>query len=358
VHIDAVEFVDFRSYQSLLFTPTASLNILTGPNAQGKTNLLEGLAVLAVGRSFRGAKPAEMVRWGVECGHVTGKISRGDSARSVRRVLAPREDGLCTMTGEGCPWSRAVPFTWTDLAIVTGAPQARRNFLDGFVVKVYPSYASTLRRYRQVLSRRNHLLQTGAAGRLDPWNEQLVALGLEIIARRRQAAAALCAEVARLYPVLSGCGDIAIGYRSGMGERPTAAEFHEALRARRGEELRRGQTLVGPHRDDVSIELNGRDLRTFGSRGQQRLTTLILRLAEVRPVEEAVGSTPVLLMDDPLSELDPAVQDRLLEHLACSGQVFITTADAVLPEVDGARWWHIRGGAVEDGERLLLQGAA
>ena len=358
MYIDAAEFVDFRSYKSLLFAPTTSLNILTGPNAQGKTNLLEGLGMLAVGRSFRGAKPGEMVRWGIERGCVSGKISRGESTRSLRRVLAPREDGLCTVTGEGCAWARAVPFAWTDLATVTGPPQARRNFLDGFVVKIYPSYASTHRRYRQVLARRNHLLQTGGGGRLDPWNDQLVELGLEIVERRRLAAISLGAEVARLYPVLSGQGQIELGYRSGLGEQPTAAEFHEALRARRMEELRRGQTLVGPHRDDLSITLNGRDLRTFGSRGQQRLTALILRLAEVRPVEDAVGSTPILLLDDPLSELDPVVQDHLLEHLARGGQVFLTTADAVLPEVGRAQWWHVHGGSVQVGEHALLRGAA
>jgi DNA replication and repair protein RecF len=203
-------------------------------------------------------------------------------------------------------------------------------------------------------------LQTGGAARLDPWNEQLVELGLEIVARRQQAAISLRVEVARLYPTLSGRGevDIEIAYRSGLGEHPTAAAFHEALRARRPEELRRGQTLVGPHRDDLSIALNGRELRMFGSRGQQRLTALILRLAEVRPVEGAVGSAPILLLDDPLSELDPEVQDRLLDHLASGGQVFLTTADALSTTFGRARWWHVRGGTVEDSDRALLKGAA
>ena len=198
MHIDAVEFVDFRSYQSLLFAPTTSLNILTGPNAQGKTNLLEGLGVLTVGRSWRGARAGGVGGGGVEGGWVSGRIGGSGAARSRRRGLAPREDGLCTMTGEGCAWARAVPFAWTDLAIVTGPPQARRNFLDGFVVKVYPSYASTHRRYRQVMARRNHLLQTGGGGGLEPWNDQLVELGLEIVERRRLAARSLGAEVARL----------------------------------------------------------------------------------------------------------------------------------------------------------------
>ena len=362
MHIEAVEFVDFRSYQSLLFTPAPSLNILTGPNAQGKTNLLEGLAVLAVGRSFRGAKPVEMARWGVERATVSGEVSRHDSPRVIRRVLAPREDGIWTLGGEGCEWARAIPFGWADLGIVNGAPQARRNFLDGFVAKLYPSYASTHRRYRQVLARRNHLLQIGAgglgSGSLDPWNEQLVELGIEMVSRRRHGALALSAEVARLYPVLGGSGEIEIAYRSGLGDTATAASFHEALRARLGEEIRRAQTLVGPHRDDLRVAVNGRDLRVFGSRGQQRLMALTLRLAEAAPVEEAVGTAPVLLLDDALSELDPSVQGRVLDHISRVGQVFLTTAEASLPEAGRAHWWEVRAGAVKDTSLATLRGAA
>ncbi|MGH7315591.1 MAG: DNA replication/repair protein RecF, partial [Candidatus Rokuibacteriota bacterium] len=118
------------------------------------------------------------------------------------------------------------------------------------------------------------------------------------------------------------------------------------------------QTLVGPHRDDLLIEVDGRDLRLYGSRGQQRLLALTLRLAEVGPVARAVGSAPVLLLDDALSELDPEVQARVLEHVSAAGQVFLTTADATLPETRRATWWDVRGGRVNDPILSAVRGAA
>ena len=362
MQIEEVDFVDFRSYQRLLFTPTPSLNILTGANAQGKTNLLEGLAVFAVGRSFRGAKVAEMARWGAPRAMVTGAISRNDSPRVLRRVLAPREDGVWAMAGDSCTWARMIPFGWSDVAIIDGPPQARRNFLDGFVAKLYPSYGSTYRRYRHILARRNHLLQTAETARvptrLDPWNAQLIDTGLEVMTRRRQALAALAREVGVLFPLLGGWGEITVEYVSSLGAEPTAERFTAKLEARYRDEIRRGQTLVGPHRDDVAIGLDGRDLRMFGSRGQQRLMALTLRLAEAGPVAQAVGSSPVLLLDDALSELDPAVQGRVLTHIAQQGQVFLTTAESALPDVGDARWWEVQGGRVSDARVAVLGGAA
>ena len=278
-------------------------------------------------------------------------------------MLAPREDATWTLTGDACRWARAIPFGWMDLAIANGGPQGRRNFIDGFVAKLYPAYAATYQRYRQVLKRRNHVLQRGGeggrlAGRLDPWSEQLVEIGLEIMVRRRQAVGLLQQEVTRLYPVLGGRGVAEIEYCSALGAAPTPQSFRDALAARLGEESRRGQTLVGPHRDDLLLGVDGRDLRVFGSRGQQRLLALTLRLAEAGPVAEAVGSPPVLLLDDALSELDPGVQRRVIDHLARAGQVFLTTADESATDVVDARWWEVSGGRVSGAALAALRGAA
>ena len=251
------------------------------------------------------------------------------------------------MTGEGCPWARAIPFGWQDLAILTGGPQARRNFLDGFAAKVQPAHAAAHARYRQILGRRNYLLQRGQCEHLHPWNEQLAKTGVEILARRRQAVDTLEGEVARLYPELAGSNQrVRLEYRSALGPATTEGEFLEALAARREDEMRRRLTLVGPHRDDLVVELDGHDMRSFGSRGQQRLLVLALRLAEAGPVEAAVGSPAVLLLDDALSELDPDVQGRVLRHAARSGQVFLTTAEPGLSEGSGAAWWDVNGGVV------------
>ena len=138
--IQWITIAEFRNYRSLSFHPDPGLNVLSGPNAQGKTNLLEAMGVLLVGRSFRGAKAVDLPRWGAAGVSLSGAVARGDVAREIRRGVAQREDGGWAVTGEGCPWARAIPFGWQDLAILTGGPQARRNFLDGFAAKVQPAH--------------------------------------------------------------------------------------------------------------------------------------------------------------------------------------------------------------------------
>ena len=363
MEIDRVELSDFRNYRTLSLTPAPHLNVFAGPNAQGKTNLLEGLGVLLVGRSFRGAKAVDMLAWGATGAFVGGEIRRGDTVRAVRRAVVQREDGRWGVGGEGCPWARAIGFGWQDLAILTEGPQARRNFIDGFAGKLYAAHLNRLGRYRQILARRNHLLQSGLAegalrNVLAPWNEQLARVGVELAGRRRAAVEALEVEARGLYPTLAGTGAVSLQYGEALGAAAGEPEFLAALDARFLEEARRGQTMVGPHRDDLLIEVDGRDLRLYGSRGQQRLMALTLRLAEAGPVARAVGSAPVLLLDDALSELDPEVQARVLEHVAAAGQVFLTTADAALPEIRRVSWWDVRGGRVTEPRLSTVRGAA
>ena len=363
MQIDRVELSDFRNYRSLSLTPAPLLNVLTGPNAQGKTNLLEALGVLLLGRSFRGAKAADMLGWNATSAFVGGEIRRGDTVRAVRRAVEQREDGSWGIGGEGCSWARAIGFGWQDLAILTEGPQARRNFLDGFAGKLYAAHLRALGRYRQIVARRNHLLQSGLVGSalrsaLAPWSEQLARVGLELVARRRSALEALQEEARTLYPTLAGSGDVTIRYCGGLPAEAGEADVLAALDAHFLEETRRGQTVIGPHRDDLLIEVDERDLRLYGSRGHQRLMALALRLAEAGPVERAIGSAPVLLLDDALSELDPQVQARVLEHVAEAGQVFLTTADPALPEARRATWWEVREGEVTDPTLSAVRGAA
>jgi DNA replication and repair protein RecF len=363
LQIDRVELSDFRNYRSLSLNPAPHLNVVTGLNAQGKTNLLEALGVLLLGRSFRGAKAAEMLGWDAVSAFVGGEIRRGDTVRAVRRAVVRRDDGSWGIGGEGCSWARAIGFGWQDLAILTEGPQARRNFIDGFAGKLYAAHLSGVGRYRQIVARRNHLLQSGLVGSalreaLAPWSQQLARVGLELVARRRSALGALQEEARALYPTLAGAGAVDLRYCGSIPAHATEGDVLAALDACFVEETRRGQTVVGPHRDDLLIEVDGRDLRLYGSRGQQRLMALALRLAEAGPVARAVGSAPVLLLDDALSELDPTVQARVLEHVAGAGQVFLTTAEAALPEVPRAAWWEVRGGGVTDPTLGTVRGAA
>jgi DNA replication and repair protein RecF len=346
VHIGCVQLLDFRNYRTLSYRPSARLNLLTGRNAQGKTNLLEAIGVLLTGRSFRTGRLAELPHWGSEVAALGGELQRRDGSRSIRRTLQRRENGTWHASGESCPWARVIAFGWQDLAIVHGGPSARRTFVDGFAARLYPGHLPALLRYRRLLEQRNRVLQLRApADRLAPWDEQVATVGMELIDRRRRAVAALQTELARVYPAISGERQkVQLAYRSVVGEATEPAALVAALERARPVELRRGQTLVGPHRDDLAIELDGVDARAYGSRGQQRLLALALRLAEVLPVTEAAGTAPVLLLDDALSELDPGARDNVLREAHAAEQVFLTSPEPLA--VSGAARWIVEGGGI------------
>ena len=337
---------DFRNYRSLSYRPSARLNVLSGRNAQGKTNLLEGLGVLLTGRSFRTSRLGELPSWETAASTLSGELIHTEGTRSVRRTIQRLEDGTWQSAGDVCPWARVIVFGWQDLGILNGPPAARRNFIDGFAARLYAGHLPALLRYRQILARRNRLLQTSdAESRLAPWDEQLAAIGMELIDRRRRAVAALSTELARVYPALAGTRrKVQVAYRTSLGEATEPAALLAALERRRAEELRRRLTLAGPHRDDLAIELDGTDVRAFGSRGEQRLLALALRLAEVLPVTEAAGTPPVLLLDDALSELDAVVGANVLHEIQSAEQVFLTSPEPLA--VNGAARWIVDAGEV------------
>src|SRR5260370_31672356 len=172
--------------------------------------------------------------WDATSALVGGEIRRGDTVRVVRRAVVQREDGSWGIGGEGCPWARAIGFGWQDLAILTEGPQTRRHFIDGFAGKLYAAHLSGLARYRQVLARRNHLLQSGMVGSalrgaLTPWSEQLARVGLELVARRRSALEALQDEAPPLSPTLAGSGSVTPRYCGGLATDATQAELPAAL---------------------------------------------------------------------------------------------------------------------------------
>jgi DNA replication and repair protein RecF len=346
VQIGCLGLRDFRNYHALSYHPAGRLNVLSGRNAQGKTNLLEAVGVLLTGRSFRTSRLGELPAWGAQAALLTGDLIHTEGTRTVRRALRRLEDGTWQCAGDGAPWARVIVFGWQDLAILNGVPAARRNFIDGFAGRLYPGHVPALLRYRQIVARRNRLLQARTMeNRLAPWDEQLATTGMELIDRRRRAVAALQTELARVYPALAGGRQkVEVAYRTALGEATEPAALLEALERRRADELRRRITLVGPHRDDLAIELDGVDARAFGSRGQQRLLALALRLAEVLPVTEAAGTAPVLLLDDALSELDPLVRDNVVREIQAAEQVFLTSPDDVL--VSGAARWIVESGGI------------
>jgi DNA replication and repair protein RecF len=289
---------------------------------------------------------AELPVWGADAAVLSGELQRAEGTRAVRRTVQRQANGNWQASGESCSWARVIVFGWQDLSILHGAPVARRMFIDGFAARLYAGHLAALLRYRRLIGQRNRLLQSRATSeRLAPWDEQLATVGMELIDRRRRAVAALQTELARVYPAISGTpAKVQVGYRCIVGERTEPAALVEALEQARPVELRRGLTLVGPHRDDLTLELDGVDARAFGSRGQQRLLALALRVAEVLPVSEAAGTAPVLLLDDALSELDSGVRDNVLHEIQSAEQVFLTSPEPLA--VSGAARWVVDGGGI------------
>ena len=270
MQIEWVQLVDFRSYRTLSLTPAPHLNVLTGPTLRARRISSRGSVSSLLGRSFRGAKAGDMARLGR--GRAPSWAARSAAARRAAPFAARSRLARTArwgVSGEGCAWARAMPFGWQDLAIVNGAPQARRNFIDGFAGKLYRGApAARSAGIARSLARRNHLLQSGMPGgtrrqRLEPWNEQLAAArpgagGAAAGRRSRRSSAEVRAPVSDAWPVRAQV-ELAVPVgRSGERRRPQRSG---GPRARLGEEVRRGQTLVGPHRDDLAIAVDGRDLR-------------------------------------------------------------------------------------------------
>jgi DNA replication and repair protein RecF len=361
VHVRWLELAGFRSYPSLSFAPEPGLNALVGRNGQGKTALLESLSVLLTGRSFRTTRLAECIAWDAgERALVAGEVVEGGAVRRVRLELVA-EGARGELRGELCPWARAVTFTAEDLGLVAGPPPLRRAYLDGAAAKLWPAHAAVCRRYRLVLQQRARLLgdlgpRADRDRLLAPWDEQVAGLGAEIIHRRLEALAVLAAEAGGIHRALApAAGAVEFRYtpatEPGVGPGQTRERLLHALGAARAAEVRRGHTLVGPHRDELVVRLGRADARTAASRGEQRVLALTLRLAEAAAVRRQLGVVPVFLLDDLLSELDGGTRERVLRWLGGLGQALFSATDAVLEAAGAGTVWEVRGGEVRESVR-------
>jgi DNA replication and repair protein RecF len=359
VHVRWIELVGFRGYTSLTFAPEPGLNVLVGKNGQGKTSLLEALHVLLTGRSFRTAKLADCLGWDAGSrATVAGELVAGSRMRAVRLELSAREGGV-EVRGTLCPWAGAVSFAASDLALLAGGPHLRRAYLDGATARLVPAHAEASRRYRLVLQQRTRLLGD-LVGRPDgerllaPWDEQLATLGSEILHRRLETLAFLAEAVREIQLALApDTAGATLAYEASVapaGEREgTRQALLEALVEARAGDLRRGLTRRGPHRDDVAVRLGRADARTAASRGEQRLLALALRLAVALVARRRSGDTPVLLLDDVLSELDRDVGGRVLGWLEGQGQVVYTATDAQPAARDAGAIWQVDAGRLVPG---------
>jgi DNA replication and repair protein RecF len=392
VRLIRLSLTDFRNYHRLELDLPAGPVLFVGENAQGKTNLLEAVYLLATTRSLRASSEIELVRREAQddplvAARVTGVAQRsvdrvevdvtigrrpapggGAEANGVHATKRLRVNGIPQRAASVIGQITAVFFTSVDIDLITGPPAGRRRYLDITLSQVDHAYLRALQRYGRILQQRNSLLRQideGRAGpdQLAPWDEELVTYGATIVLRRMEALNALSEQAARYHARLSGDREaLSLIYQPRLGNdangaivAPGDAEalracFQEALAARRRKEIAAGVSLIGPHRDDIRFELDGQPAATFGSRAQQRTVALALRLAEGELLRARSGDAPVLLLDDILSELDERRRAAVLETVATAEQALITTADLDRfggGFLSGATIYSVNGGQVE-----------
>ena len=370
--LSSLELTEFRSYSSLHLPLDRRGLTLVGRNASGKSTVLEAISMLSTMRSPRAGSDREVISWdsGADLGvdpyaRLVGRAETIDGPLTVELGLqvGPAGEGALrkqikvnqrpTRAVDAVGYLRSVLFTPDDVDLVSGPPSGRRRFLDILLSQHDRSYVRSLSSYARVLEQRNSLLRQlskarvssgGVAGQLQFWDEQLIEHGAAVVARRRSAIARLGKAVTQYGARFDAGGPLSITYEANLGasflsategiddtahlEAVARRDFGQELARRRDDELRRGVSLVGSHRDDIAITLHGRSLATYGSRGQQRTAVVALKLAQADLLGLAEGDPPLVLLDDVTSELDPTHRDTLLGIVDMSGaQILLTTAD-------------------------------
>jgi len=361
--LKSLEVQDFRNLRGSLVA-ASDLNILVGDNGQGKTNWLEAIHILSTTKSFKTAKPPEAIRFGEQLAIVKGLVQQSEEITHELQVALQPNSRILTINGNKETLSdylgelQSVVFNSDAVDIVRGHPDSRRRFLDDAIESLHPPFAQTFTDYGRVIKQKNSLLQTARENDLPigkltemlaPWNQQLVALAtrihrgrVRIVERLNDVLAARLFESemisVRHVSSLEGKGDLA-NYEALIAER---------LNLRVQAETLAGRSLIGPHRDDLEIFLDGRDLRKFGSAGQQRSAVLVIQLASLEVHKSSRGEYPLFLLDDLDAELDYRRVGQLLEYLQQKAQTFVTTSKESFTEKFGrnAAVFHIRNGEV------------
>lgn len=401
MYLKHLSLTNFRNYTRLEMDLPARISLLQGANAQGKTNFLEAIYYLATTRSPLASADRQLISWAADeevipYARLEGLYTRGGEDHTLEMILVKErrpEDGLAAVVFrrqirlDGVNRRaldivgklNVVLFLPEDVNLVSGSPEERRHFLDVALCQIDPLYCASLSRYNRVVTQRNALLHQVREGQanadqLEYWDEQLTRVGAYVLSRRLWATEELNVQVSEIHPSLTGGQErLVLLYRASIAKRPTrevllaadrpeggnmpdelaeprlAEAFRRALKEARREEVARGVTIVGPHRDDLTLLVNGIDMTTYGSRGQQRTVALALKLAEVGLMHRQAGEMPILLLDDVISELDRQRGEFLLKWVSQAQQVLITTTDLRYYAPDflaSVVLWRVVGGTI------------
>lgn len=322
--IKSIELSNFRNYESLDLNFDYGTNILYGNNAQGKTNILEAVSVSGTTRSHKGSKDKEMIRFGEEEAHIKTVVNKKDMDYQIDvHMKKNKTKGIAV---NKVPLKKAselfgilniVFFSPEDLNIIKNGPSERRRFLDSELCQLDKIYLSDLAKYNKILNQRNKLLKDmvfrpDLKETLPIWDAQLIDYGKRIIKRRKSFVDELNEIVFDIHKQISGeKEELVLKYEPNIDD----AFFHDELNRAKERDMRFCQTSVGPHRDDMQFSVFDVDIRKYGSQGQQRTSALSLKLAEIELVKRNINETPILLLDDVLSELDSSRQNYLLNSI-------------------------------------------
>lgn len=363
MRVDWLSLVDFRSYPKLDWAPDADVNLLIGPNGAGKTNLLESIAYLASLKSFRSAPDTALIADEAESAVLRSSLV-GEGRERLIEIEIPRRGSRRTQvdktrlrrTSDLLGVLRVIAFLPDDLDLVKRGPAQRRDLLDDIAVQLWPAAHLDQSEYERALRQRNAFLKQGDRddSTLAVWDSRLCQAGGRVLARRSRAVETLAPLLSEAYAeVANQRVDAAFTYSSswaGELDQASAADFGsriaEALEQSRRTDYERRMTTVGPHRDEPGFSIDGHEARTHGSQGEQRTMALAVKLAAHRAVAESVGETPVLLLDDVFSELDPDRSEALARALPDATQTIITSARPEDVPISGTVW-QVRDGGVE-----------
>ena len=332
--IKYLELSDYRNYDDLHIDLSPKTNILFGDNAQGKTNIIESVYMMGTTKSHRGNKDSEIIAFNKDYGVIRALFEKGGVEYKIGIQI--RKDKRKAISVNGSPIKKAadllgivnvVLFSPEDLSIIKSGPEKRRRFIDMTLCQVDKEYLFALTSYNKIVNQRNKLLKDydrrmDISDTLDIWDEQLINYGVRIIKKREAFIASMNEIMNPIHKSISGKDDeIEIIYDKDSDEE----EYGKRLKEKREKDIRYKSTSAGPHRDDVSFRIKGIDVRKYGSQGQQRTVALSLKLSEIEIIKRAVGDTPILLLDDVLSELDMKRQAFLLETLGDTQTIITCT---------------------------------
>jgi len=368
MRVERLQLTSFRSYESLDVSFPGGPQVVVGPNATGKTNLLESLVVLSTSRSHRASGDGELITWGadfcrLEAGLIGDNkvevvIARSGTGGGRKRVLV---NGVARRPSALAVALPVVLFAPEDMLLVVGSPSGRRNSLDALVVQTVPASGATMSTYGRALTQRNNLLRAirenaAAPDELHYWDDVILENGAQIVDWRRAALAQLAAPLSDAHhEIAPGEEPLHLSYLTNA--EPLEGETtRDALRRRlidtREKEMWNGATLIGPHRDDVVFVSGERELSTFASRGQQRTAILAFKLAQLDLLTRVAGQPPLLLLDDVFSELDPDRRAHLVRRIGALPQAFVstTTTDDLDPALVAASTvWQVTPGKLTRG---------